>query len=614
MGKKKRLKARKSKQTIPETPDAPDALRQAPLSTGDILKWLVMASVVFLIYSNTLGSPFLFDDRHVIPENHNLRITGLTFDQITRAAFRGPSAYRPVAKLSFALNYYFHKYNVLGYHVVNILIHLTTGIFLFLLVQMSLDILSCHSGHTFNKWIPFFTALIWLVHPIQTQSVSYIVQRMNSMATMFYILSLLLYGKARLADDPKRKRILFFACLLSGLFSLGSKEIAATLPFFLFLYEWYFFQDLNREWLKRHLLTFGGILLILIVVSFTYLGGSPFEKILADYETYPFTLNERVMTELRVVIYYLSLLILPHPSRLNVDYDFSISHSLMDPSSTLFSLLLITGLIGLALYRAKKGRLLSFAILWFFGNLLIESSVIGLDLIFEHRTYLPSMFVCLIAVIFIFKHIRAEWFRFGILCAAVILLSVWSYERNRVWHDDLTLWADCVEKSPNKARPLTNLGVALYQRGKTREAMDQYTKALRVNPNYIDAHNNLGIILRRQGRLEEAVNHFSAVLSIDPDYREAHNNLGNTYSGLGRLDEAIEHYNEAIRIDPYDAVAHYNLGNAFGNQKKFKKARSHYEAALRIRPDFPEARRNLRRTLRLLSESVNVSQAVARQE
>jgi tetratricopeptide (TPR) repeat protein len=284
----------------------------------------------------------------------------------------------------------------------------------------------------------------------------------------------------------------------------------------------------------------------------------------------------------------------------------------MDPPSTLLSLLLIAGLIGLAFYRAKKGLLLSFAIFWFFGNLVIESSVIGLDIIFEHRTYLPSMFVCIMAVILIFRYIRPKQLSIGILCAVVVMFCIWSYERNRVWRDDLTLWADCVKKSPTKARPHTNLGVALWQRGKTKEAMDHYSKALHINPNYIDAHNNLGIILRRQGRLEEAATHFSEVLRIDPDYREAHNNLGNTFSGLGRFDKAIGHYNEALRIDPYDAVAHYNLGNAFGNQGKFKEAQTHYKAALRIEPDFPEARRNLRRTLQLISKSVDVNKAIVR--
>jgi len=609
MGKKSRLKAERANRAGPKKTQAPKAPTNPYKNQDDILKWLFLALFVFLIYSNTLGSPFVFDDVHVIPDNPNIRLTNLTLKEMTRAAFDGPSIYRPVPKLSFALNYYFHQNNVLGYHLVNIFIHITTGILLYLFSQMTLGLLSQPSRHKFPKWIPFFTALIWMVHPIQTQSVTYMVQRMNSMAAMFYILSLLLYGKARCAEDGTEKKILFTGCIISGLFSLGSKEIAATLPVFIFLYEWYFFQGLNRAWLKRHLLPLAGLLLILIIVSFLYLGSNPLDKLLADYKTYPFNLIQRVLTELRVVIYYISLLILPHPSRLNIDYDFSISQSLLHPPTTLLSLLLIAGFMAFAIYNSKKRLLLSFAILWFFGNLVIESSVIGLDIIFEHRVYLPSMLVSLMVVTLIFRHIKPKWIGVGILCVVAILFSFWTYERNGVWRDDLTLWADCTNKSPKKPRPHTNLGVALYQRGKTKKAMDQYEEALRLNPNYIDAHNNLGIILRRRGQLEKAVTHFSAVLRIDPDYREAHNNLGNTFYSLGRLDEAMSHYKEALRIDPQDAIAHYNLGNLLGNQGKFREARKHYEQALRINPHFPEARRNLQRTLQLMNKSSNVTKA-----
>jgi hypothetical protein len=148
----------------------------------------------------------------------------------------------------------------------------------------------------------------------------------------------------------------------------------------------------------------------------------------------------------------------------------------MEPPINLLCLLLISGLIGLAFYNTKKRLILSFAILWFFGNLVIESSVIDLDILFEHRTYLPSMFVCLVAVTFIFRYLKPKGFSLGLLCAVAITFSIWTYDRNEVWRNNLTLWADCAKKSPNKARPLTNLGVALWQRGKNEEAMQHYSK------------------------------------------------------------------------------------------------------------------------------------------
>jgi hypothetical protein len=147
-------------------------------------------------------------------------------------------------------------------------------------VKTTLSIPSLRSKYAPYGWIPLLTALIWLVHPIQTQSVTYIVQRMNSMAAMFYVLSFLLYAKARLAEQKGTKRALFGGCIIAGMLALGSKEIAATLPFFIFLYEWYFFQELRWAWLKRHCYPILGICILLVVVSLMYLGAHPFERIL----------------------------------------------------------------------------------------------------------------------------------------------------------------------------------------------------------------------------------------------------------------------------------------------------------------------------------------------
>jgi hypothetical protein len=210
---------------------------------------------------------------------------------------------------------------------------------------------------------------------------------------MFYILSLLFFVKARLSKKRGRKALLYTACILAGILGLGSKQITATLPVFIFLYEWYFFQDLSRVWLKRHAVPLVGILLILFTVSLFYLGINPIERVLATYEHRDFTLGQRVLTQFRVVIFYISLLIFPHPSRLNLDRDFALSYSLFNPLTTLLSMAVIMGLIGIAVYSAKRQRLMSFGILWFLGNLIIESSVVGLEIIFDHRTYLPSMFV-----------------------------------------------------------------------------------------------------------------------------------------------------------------------------------------------------------------------------
>jgi len=314
-----------------------------------------------------------------------------------------------------------------------------TGIFLYLFIQASLIIYPLTSLGRSQRWIPFFAALIWLVHPIQTQSVTYIVQRMNSLAAMFYVLAFLLYATARLSEKPWTRRAFFAGCILSCILAFGSKEISASLPFLLFLYEWYFFQDLSLTWLKRHLPMFAGICILFAVVAWIYLGRHPFDRILADYQAREFTLTERLLTQLRVVIYYISLLLLPHPSRLNLEHDFQLSHSFFDPVSTLISAFLIMCLIGFAIGMAKRQRWVSFCLVWFFGNLVIESSVMPLEMIYEHRTYLPSMLLVLMTVMAASRYVKPEWLVRTVFCFVVMLCAFWTYERNEVWGNALTL-------------------------------------------------------------------------------------------------------------------------------------------------------------------------------
>ncbi|MFC1813831.1 tetratricopeptide repeat protein [Thermodesulfobacteriota bacterium] len=547
-----------------------------------------------LIYSNTLNVPFQFDDSLRIQDNLHIRLTSLSIQKIANAAFKKPShANRPVSNVTFALNYYFHQSNVSGYHVVNILIHIMAGIFLYFFIQITLDINSSPLPERSQRWISFFTALIWIVHPVQTQSVTYIVQRMNSLAAMFYILTLLLYAKARIAETAWIKRTLFAGCMVSGILALGSKEISATIPFFVFLYEWYFFQNLSRSWLKRCLPVFAGAFVLFAAVVLIYIGFHPFESILAGYKTRDFTLTERVLTQFRVVIFYISLLMFPHPSRLNLNHDFPLSHSIFDPASTFVSAFLIIGLICLAICTAKKERLFSFSVLWFLGNLVVESSVIALEIIFEHRIYLPSMFVFLMVIIFAFRYIKPKWLLFTILCGVMVICALWTYKRNHVWQDNLTLWADALSKNPHSYRAHNNFGKALSEQGRSEEAIRHFSEALRIKPDLEKAHNNMGNALNKQGRPEEAIDHYLQALRINPDYAKSHYNLGKTLNRQGRTEEAIDHYLQALRINPYYADVYNNMGNILSKQGRTQEAIDHYLQALRIKPDFEEAQNNL---------------------
>ena len=559
--------------------------------------WLLLflAVLVFLIYASTLTGPFIFDDRPNIQENPQIRLTRLSLHGLATAGFESPAHRRPVANISFALNFFFHRYNVVGYHLVNILIHILNSMLLYFLTKTTLNTpaLRWRYDPFPLAWIPFFTAFIWALHPLQTQSVSYIVQRMNSLSTLFYILSIWLYAKFRLTQKARSRRWLLAGCAASGVLALGSKEIAATLPFFIILYEWYFFQDLSSSGVKKRVRVLIGVFLFIIILALLYLGTAPLDKIFADYNYRDLTASQRVLTEFRVVIFYISLIIWPHPSRLNLDHEFMVSNSLIDPVTTLISLAAIASTVGAALYFAKKAPLISFCILWFFGNLVIESSVIGLEIIFEHRTYLPSMMVILMLVSLIFKSVKPKWLGVALLSIMIAVESIGTYERNKVWTSAVVLWQDCVSKSPQKARPYNNLGVALASAGQVEAAFEKYHIALQIKPDYALAHYNLGFTLARQGSLNQGIFHLNESLRLDPKNKEVHNDLGVAFVMQERLAEAIYHFREALKINADYSRAHNNLGIALGRQDNLAEAVFHFQEALRLDPEYAEAHNNL---------------------
>lgn len=596
----------------------------------------LQACLVLAIYANTLHVPFIFDDIPNIRDNLHLHLTQIDLESLRQAAFESPLPTRPVAYVSFALNWFFHGDAVAGYHLVNLAVHLLTGLFLWLLLTGTAELAAGPASvekrgwspsPEARRWICFWAVLIWLVHPLHTQTVTYIVQRMNGLAALFFIVSLFGYLRARTAVGRGGKMLWGAACGISAALAMGSKEIAATLPFFIFLYEWYFFQDLKWEGWRRKM----PLLLVLVAAGaglvWIFLGADPLQRITGGYAYRDFTLVERVWTQFRVVLFYITLLLFPHPSQLNLDYDFPLSHSLVDPPSTLAAFLFIVLLAAVALTTAMRHRVVSFCILWFLGNLVIESSVVGLEIIFEHRTYLPSMAFCLLAAGFVYRCIRSSRLRITLLAAVVAVLSFWTYERNGVWQDDLTLWTDCAAKSPNKARPNNKAGVAMEKRGRIEEAEayywkalvsdpddvyayynlgniarnrghlaeaeDFYRKAIHLVPENKEAHLNLGVTLVLSGRLQEGMDHMRKAIAIDPDFALAHRNLGGLLWQQGKVDDAMAHLRQALRVDPADAEAHYLMGNSLLEKNRVKEAFSHYVRALRLRPDYVEAHNNL---------------------
>ncbi|WP_419174908.1 DUF6056 family protein [Desulfosediminicola sp.] len=582
--------------------------------------FFIIFSISFGIYSNSLSVPFQFDDidNIAVPA---LQLNSFDLPDVKKALTEGLLKGRPISNLSFALNYFFGEYRVQGYHLVNIGIHCLGGYFLYLFGYLTLRLPANNSLYRNPQIIALFGALLWLAHPLGTQSVTYIVQRMNSMAAMFFILSILLYASGRKkqlssTEDKKRNAIVcFLGSLVSGALAVGSKENAVMLPVFIFLYEWYFFQDGKLEWIKKK-----SVPLLVAVICFGtiiifYAGGNPLKLFFNDCPGRDFTSVERLITQFRVVFIYLSLLIYPHPDRLNLDHHVSISTSLFEPASTLMGLVGILALLCLTVFTARKERLLSFAIIWFLGNLVIESTVICLELVFEHRTYLPSM-ICSIALVGVISRFVAKSKTILIIIFLLIISGVWTYERNKIWQSNVSLWEDAATKSPEKWRVHANVGYYYSEAGRLDEAISKYEiainlndkeantfrgfarawkkkgdtekaefyyrEAIRLKRNFVVARIELGILLIEEGLFDDAADEFVQVLAIDGNQFQALKYYGNSLLRMNNVEDALAELKKAESINAEDKQLLLDLGEANTRSGNLIEAKKYYLKALEI--------------------------------
>ncbi len=577
------------------------------ISYSIIIAMFILAG--FILYANTIHAPFIYDDIRNIMENEYIRMTDLSADQI-RIALNAPG-HRPITMISFALNYYFDQYNPAGYHLVNILIHITTGIFLFFFLKITLDITRRGSNSQNGNYpvntaasgnamlLSFFAALLWIVHPLHTQSVTFIVQRMNSMAAMFYMLSILCYinGRARqtrfsgaegkITLSKIKATIWFTGCLVSELLALANKQNAAMLPFFIILYEWFFFQDLKWTGSKNKLLW--GSLLFLILAAIAVFFINHYAVILSMYDRHNFTMFQRLLTETRVLAYYISLIFFPHPSRLHLDYNYPISTSPADPATTFICMGVIAGLLALSVISAKKNRLMAFSTLWFFGNLAIESTFLGLAPIFEHRTYLPSMMPLFLFSMGLFKFIKIKYLRNSICSLLIIFLSMWTFQRNIIWQDDISFWQDDVKKTPDKANSYNNLAYVLMNNTNYTQAIKNLKTAILLNPQYAEAHHNLGAAYHALGNNQQAIYHYQQAIKQEPSLFKTYYNLGRIYYETGEFQTALNTFKKALDINQNHSEVLNAIGLVLKSQNHPDQAINYFEKAIKGNDKFISA-------------------------
>jgi tetratricopeptide (TPR) repeat protein len=572
-----------------------------------ILAICLIGGVSVLVYAKSFSGPFLFDDFHNITGNKNMQISRLSWANLKQAATGEPLPYRWFPKVSFALNYYFAdkkpvdyhaavrasigpptgEPEVWGFHLVNLMVHIATGICLYFLFYTTLALPGTAANSVkFNHEAALLAALLWAVHPVQTNAVNYIVQRMTSMGALFFIVSLLFYVLGRRVGQTVFRRVIFFGVsFLFGVLSLFSKENGAMLPVMIVAFEMYFLGGLRFSFRNKKVLVWSGVSILLVfAIGWLYMGSNPFTSILNGYGARDFTLAERLLTQPRIVLHYLTLVIFPLPARLNLAYDYPFSLSLLVPPQTLFAIGGIALLVILMLYLYRSSRLLSFSIFWFLGNLLIESSIIPLELIFEHRVYLPSMFLFLAIAVWIYRVASQKTVlaRTGLIVLIAVLM-VFTWQRNITWSSSENLWRDVAKKAPSLTRGHMGLYMAYKTQGRNDEAKQALQKAVEVGPDQFRPAFNLANLYKDEKNYKDALQVLNDMLKREK-LRTApvYTLRALIYMDLKNYNEAIENARRATTIDPKHFEARMILGEAYFRKSFFKKAKESYEKAREI--------------------------------
>jgi len=614
MGKASRRKKGKDKKKTPGTGKVSMTAPSPQVKDTFAVPFLhaaFIAAMTFLVYFGSFEVPFQFDDLPNIQHNEIIRDLDHFIDPSSAEGmqFYNSVQRRFIGYLSFALDYAVHGLDVTGYHVTNLLIHIINAIFVYMLVLFTFRTPVMRAGpeerpdEGIHRLIALFASLLFAVHPIQTQAVTYIVQRFASLATLFSLGALLCYVRFRLAKTPRKGLVYYGLAIGSAVLGVKTKEIVFTVPVMIGVYELMFF----RGELKKRLLALAPFALPMVLVPMMVLGAKEgMGNILAGL-----TESTRVQTEMsrwdylltqfRVVVTYIRLLFVPVGQ--NLDYDYPVYHSLFDPA-VLASFLFLLTLFGGGVYlwyrnrRSERVRpyqmLISFGVIWFFVTLSVESSVIPIkDVIFEHRVYLPSFGAFAVVggvVLWVVQKRPGMLRKVMVVCGLiVIILAGATYARNKVWESELSLWEDVVKKSPDKARGYNNLGTWYDRKGMPDKAVTLYEKAIDIQSDYAEAFYNLGVISTKKGDLSDAIGKFQKTIAIDPGYTAAYYNLGVILSKNGRKDEAGDLYEKAIASDPGFAPAYYNLGLLSERKSDSEEALEYYQKAVKLDPDMSDA-------------------------
>jgi tetratricopeptide (TPR) repeat protein len=542
-----------------------------------------LSLAVILAYWNSLGAPFHFDDVAAVTGNPTIQ-GGSPLAWLRPPADGSTTTGRPLVNLTFGLNHALNGTTVWGYHAVNLALHVAAGLTLLGIVRRTLATAAMRR-YALPKWFALGIALLWALHPLQTETVVNIAQRTESLCGLFYLLTL--YGFIRGTESGGRWLAWSVIACLAG---MASKEVMVTAPVIVLLYDRTFVSgSFAAAWHARRKY-YGSLAGTWLLLAALVLGGSGARGASAGFGLGVSSWSY-LLTQCQALTHYLKLSFWPGP--LVLDYGTATARSL---SEVWLPGLFVVALLGVTIWALQRKPVLGFLGAWFFIILAPSSSFVPLvtQTIAEHRMYLPLAAIVTLAAWSVHRLIGSNA-RWALALVAVVLASV-TVVRNQDYRDPEILWRANVADHPTGARGHNNLAVTLQARGKSSEANKHFGQAVVLQPAYVTAHYNWGVALMEQQQWPAAQVRLNEAVRLAPDHADAHVNLARVLVQAGRANEAIQHYETALRLQPA-ADVHYNLGVLLADSARTQEAIGHFESALRLQPKFPAAAFALGNTL-----------------
>ena len=551
--------------------------------------WAVGAVLVlatFAVYLNGLGGAFVFDDIPSIPENPTIRTLWPLRGPLSPPGNGETVSGRPVLNLSFALNHALSGNSPAAFRLTNIAIHAANGLLLLGLVRRTLLRSGAVGGRKFSgasaMMLGSVAALLWLLHPLQTAAVTYVVQRAESLMAFFYLLTLYAFVRG---VESARAIGWFVLCVIACALGMATKEVMVSAPLMVRLYDRMLVERagnsaMRRRWLYAALASTWLLLGWLVIGAGLNRGGS-------SAFGHGVTAPEYWATQFHAVVKYLGLAAWPNP--LVFDYGAEWTRGAMQVAP--YALVVIGIIAAVAIAWRKKSPWAWWGI-WFFAILAPTSFVPGArQTLAEHRMYLALAPAIIAAVVGLYWVVGRRLT--PTLGMAAVALGAIVAARNVDYRALLTIWGDTVAKRPENRWARTNFGNALAESGQPEEALKHYAVALRLEPADPLTHYDAGTALIQLNRLPEAIEHLAEALRLDPDYASARNNLADALYRAGRFDAAVREYRTLLRRGEETPEIRYNLGNALHRAGHTREAIAELTTALQQRPDYAEASYNL---------------------